>query len=93
MTYHWVCSYINTTGATSGAGTVNPSGAPEFNPAFHWGSCYLRRYTFLEDLSEIHRPDCLLLILITRNMVIGAIIGRYFIYYYLYLWVLVWCIL
>jgi hypothetical protein len=25
---------INTTGATSGVGTVNPSGAPAFTPAF-----------------------------------------------------------
>jgi hypothetical protein len=31
-TYHWVCNSINTTGATSGAGTVYPSGAPEFTP-------------------------------------------------------------
>jgi hypothetical protein len=33
-TYYRVCSYINTTGATSGAGTVNSSGAPEFTPGF-----------------------------------------------------------
>ena len=26
------------TGATSGAGTAYPSGAPEFTPAFKWGS-------------------------------------------------------
>jgi hypothetical protein len=25
------------TGATSGAGTAYPSGAPEFTPAFKWG--------------------------------------------------------
>jgi len=31
MTYHLVC---NTTGATSGAGTAYPSGAPEFPPGF-----------------------------------------------------------
>ena len=31
---------INTTGATSGAGTAYPSGAPEFTPGFQWGSCY-----------------------------------------------------
>ena len=31
---------INTTGATSGAGTASTSGAPEFTPGFHWGSCY-----------------------------------------------------
>ena len=34
MTYHWVCNYSNTTGATSGAGTDNTSGAPEFTPVF-----------------------------------------------------------
>jgi hypothetical protein len=27
---------INTTGATSGAGTAYPSGAPEFTPCFSW---------------------------------------------------------
>jgi hypothetical protein len=32
MTYHRVCSYINTTGITSGAGTAHPSGAPGFTP-------------------------------------------------------------
>ena len=30
MTYHRVCSKSNTLGATSGAGTVYPSEAPEF---------------------------------------------------------------
>ena len=30
----------HTTGATSGAGTPYPSGAPEFSPGFQWGSCY-----------------------------------------------------
>ena len=34
MAYHLVCSYTNTTGNTSGAGTAHPSGAPEFNPGF-----------------------------------------------------------
>ena len=29
MTYHRVCNKINTTGATSGAGSAYPSGAPE----------------------------------------------------------------
>ena len=33
-TYHWVCNKIITTGITSGAGTVYPSGAPEFIPGF-----------------------------------------------------------
>ena len=40
MTYHRVCNEINTTGATGGAGTAYPSGAPEFTPGFSWGSCY-----------------------------------------------------
>jgi hypothetical protein len=35
-----VCYLNNTTGVTSGAGTAYPSGAPEFNPSFKWGSCY-----------------------------------------------------
>jgi hypothetical protein len=33
-TYYRVCNHINTTGATSGAGTANPSGAHEFTPGF-----------------------------------------------------------
>ena len=33
MTYHLVCNWINTMGATSGAGTAYPS-------CFEWGSCY-----------------------------------------------------
>ena len=40
MTHHRICYYINTTGATSGAGTAYPSGAPEFTPDILWGSCY-----------------------------------------------------
>ena len=40
MTCHRVCNQINTTGATSGAVTVYPSGAHEFTPGFQWGSCY-----------------------------------------------------
>ena len=34
MTYHRICSYINTTGATSGTGTAYPSGTSEFTPGF-----------------------------------------------------------
>ena len=37
---HQIRNQINTTGATSGAGTAYPSGAPEFTPGFQWGSCY-----------------------------------------------------
>jgi len=40
MIYHRVCNYINTAGATSGAGTAYPSGAHEFTPGFLWGSFY-----------------------------------------------------
>ena len=35
-----VCNQINTTGATSGAGTAYLSGTPEFTPGFQWGSYY-----------------------------------------------------
>jgi len=35
-----VCNYINTSCATSGAGTAHPFGAPEFTPGFSWSSCY-----------------------------------------------------
>ena len=41
ITYHLVCNKNNTTGATTGKGTVYPSGAPEFTPGFKWGSCLL----------------------------------------------------
>jgi len=34
MTYHRVCDWSNTTGATSGAVSAYPSGAPEFTPVF-----------------------------------------------------------
>jgi hypothetical protein len=40
MTYHQVCHEINTTGVSSGAGTVYPSGTPEFTLDIYWGSCY-----------------------------------------------------
>ena len=33
-TYFRVCNYINTTGATSGSGSTDPSGAPEFTQLF-----------------------------------------------------------
>ena len=39
MTYHWICNKIYTKGATYGAGTAYPSGAPEFTPGFWWCSC------------------------------------------------------
>ena len=38
MTYHRVCSQINTTGVHSGAGTAYRSVAPEFTPGFQWGT-------------------------------------------------------
>ena len=34
MTYHWVCNYINRTGATSGTGTAYPSRTLEFLVGF-----------------------------------------------------------
>jgi hypothetical protein len=34
MPYHRVCTLSNTTGATSGAGTVYSSGSYEFTPSF-----------------------------------------------------------
>ena len=34
MTYHRVCNYINTMGATSGAEAAYPSGAPVFTPGY-----------------------------------------------------------
>ena len=40
MTYHRVCNYINTTGSTSGTGTVNTSGAPAITPGFYRDLCY-----------------------------------------------------
>jgi hypothetical protein len=36
-TYHRVCNWSNMTGATSGAGTAYPSGAPEFTLGFLLG--------------------------------------------------------
>ena len=39
--YHWICNQITTKGVTSGAGTVYPSGAPEFTPCIQWGPCFL----------------------------------------------------
>ena len=38
--YYNRCNYMNTTDATSGAGTAYPSGAPEFTPGFQQGSRY-----------------------------------------------------
>ena len=40
MTYHRVCTQINMTGATRGAGTAYPQVASEFTPVFQWGLCY-----------------------------------------------------
>jgi hypothetical protein len=33
-TYHQICNYIYTSGATSGVGTAYPSWVPEFTPGF-----------------------------------------------------------
>ena len=40
MPCHLVYNKINTTGATSGAGTAYPSGASEFNPGSYYDSSY-----------------------------------------------------
>ena len=37
MTYHGVCNYGNTMGATCRAGAAFPYGTPEFTPGFYWG--------------------------------------------------------
>ena len=37
----WLITGFVTRLTRSGAGTVYPSGAPEFTPGFWWGSCYL----------------------------------------------------
>ena len=40
--FYRICYHIsNTTGATCGAGSANPSGAREITPSFWWGSCCL----------------------------------------------------
>ena len=41
MTYHRVCNEINMMGATSGAGTAYPFGAPVSTPRFLVGFVYL----------------------------------------------------
>ena len=42
QTIYRICYHIsNTTGATCGAGSAYPSGAPEITPSFWWGSCCL----------------------------------------------------
>ena len=45
MTYLRVFNMINTTGATSGAGTAYPSGAPVFTPVFTGLCCSI--FSFL----------------------------------------------
>ena len=41
-TIYRICNHIsNTTGATCGAGSAYPSGAPEITLSFWWGSCCL----------------------------------------------------
>ena len=45
ITYHRVCDKSNTTGATCGAGTAYPSGAPDFTPGFS-GACVTQSLVF-----------------------------------------------
>ena len=47
MTYHRVCTQINTTGATSRAGTTYHSGALEFTPGFLCGVRVSRSFSFM----------------------------------------------
>ena len=47
MTYHRMCNQINTTGATSAAGTDYPSGASAFTPGFQWGSYFSMIFSFI----------------------------------------------
>jgi hypothetical protein len=39
-TYYITNWRLSSTNLTSGAGTANPSGAPEFSYGFEWGWCY-----------------------------------------------------
>ena len=42
-----LCNWSNTTSATSGAGTIYPSGAPKFTPGVTWGSrCTIFSFLF-----------------------------------------------
>ena len=45
--YHRVCNKSNTTGATSGAETAYPSGAPEFTSGFIVGFVFLNLQFFV----------------------------------------------
>ena len=50
MSYHRICNYINTTGATSRAVTAYPSRAPEFTPSFmcmFCRCCFVLLYFFV----------------------------------------------
>ena len=65
-----------TTGVTSRAGTVNPSGAPEFTPGFERGSCFssfsfmcmFYRSLFVH-LSFFFRPLCCLYFFKSRLLI------------------------
>ena len=54
MTYHQICNHSNTSDATSGAGTANLSGAPEFTLVFlrivSLGKCFVFCVVFCRSL-------------------------------------------
>ena len=67
-TYHQVCNQINTTVAISGARTAHPSGTPDFNPCFQWGSCYLI-FSFMYVLQIVVCPFVLFLLSIVLILI------------------------
>ena len=52
MGNHWVCTYSNTTGVTSGTGIAYPSGAPAFTP-HHCGASLSSNCEFWLPLSFV----------------------------------------
>ena len=69
-TYHRICNQINTTGTTSGAGTANPSGAPEFTPGFQWGFVLLDLYFYVYVLQIVVCPFVLFLLAIVLSVLL-----------------------
>ena len=67
---------INMTGATSGAGTAHPSGAPEFTPGFQWGSCYSIQF-YLYVLFIVVCPFVLFLLAIVLSVLLQYTVSDY----------------
>jgi hypothetical protein len=70
MTYHRVCNQIDTTGATSGAGTTYPSRAPECTLILYINkdeiiADYINRTNFKWFLEEFEYTKCIVRI---RNL-------------------------